>query len=320
MARTLVDVSADQNPQFNNANLAFVGETLINYHVAEWLMVRYPRLPMGILWAAMAGYGGPTPLFRIAQSWGVQSTTTPGGEVDPGLLQFSLSEENAGTTDLKLGYQRTEATRKHKFRHSISSGVIMDDDYGQLILDGKTGGEPKNQDANENGDETPSHMRCGDERTRLLAEQANAQFVRAVVGSIYAHCGRDTVKAFIKSHIMSRTLDISKLFQFKNPLRELAMLCEREDFEPPIARLLSETGRLSRTPVFVVGIFSGNDKLGEAAGPSLDAARLKAGMNALKAWYLYSPGEHVRVPSDMLDAGAKPWEPAHIDMGEIISF
>ncbi|KAK4210411.1 ribonuclease III domain-containing protein [Rhypophila decipiens] len=319
LARTLVDSSADENPQFNNSNLAFVGQTLINYHVAEWLMVRYPRLPMAILWAAMAAYSGPAPLFQIAQSWGVKSAAAPGGEVDPGLLQFSL--EGLNPSDRKFGYSRLEVERKHKFRHSISSGVIFDDDYGQLIFDGKTGVEQKEPTADENGgDQTPSHMSYGDEKTRLLAEQAHAKFVRALVGSIYAHCGRDTVRAFIKSHVMSRTLDISTLFQFKSPTRELAMLCEREDFEPPIARLLSETGRHSRTPVFVVGIFSGKDKLGEAAGPSLDAARWKAAMNALKAWYLYSPGEHVRVPSDMLVSDARPWEPAHIDIGEVISF
>ena len=85
-----------------------------------------------------------------------------------------------------------------------------------------------------------------------------------------------------------------------------------------MARLLSETGRLSRTPVYVVGIFSGNDKLGEGSAASLDHARAKAAMNALKAWYLYSPGEDVPVPSDMLVEGAKPWQPVYVDIGEII--
>jgi len=99
---------------------------------------------------------------------------------------------------------------------------------------------------------------------------------------------------------------------------ELAMLCAREGFEAPLARLESETGRLSRTPVYVVGIYSGKEKLGEGAGPSLDIARRKASMAALKAWYLYSPGNKVRVPSDMMEEGAKPWKAPHIDIGEII--
>jgi hypothetical protein len=35
LARAPVDASADNNPQFNNTNLAFVSQSLINYHVAE---------------------------------------------------------------------------------------------------------------------------------------------------------------------------------------------------------------------------------------------------------------------------------------------
>ena len=96
------------------------------------------------------------------------------------------------------------------------------------------------------------------------------------------------------------------------------MLCAREGFEPPLARLESETGRKSRTPVYVVGIYSGKEKLGEGAGSSLDMARKIASMASLKSWYLYSPGNKVRVPSDMVEEGAKPWTPPHIDMGEII--
>jgi hypothetical protein len=41
-------------------------------------------------------------------------------------------------------------------------------------------------------------------------------------------------------------------------------------------------------------------------------------MNALKAWYLYSPGE-VGVPSDTFAEDAEPWKPAYVDIGEIIS-
>merc|ERR1711977_658736 len=91
-----------------------------------------------------------------------------------------------------------------------------------------------------------------------------------------------------------------------------------EGFEYPVARILSETGRRSRSPVFVVGIYSGNDQLGEGAGASLPEARLRASVNALKAWYLYSPGNNVPVPSDTESANARPWEPVHIDIGEVI--
>jgi len=319
LARTLVDASADDNPQFNNTNLAFVGQTIMNYHVAEWIMCRYPRLPMTIVWEAMKGFAGNQALYQVAKSWGVESAAAPGGEVDPGLLQFNLTDNTQGVALLGFGYRRMEFVKAEKYhwRRGIANRVVFDDDFGNSIkVTPGTSAKSKERDISE---EDPSYLKYGNEDTREIAEKAHAYFVRGVAGAVYAHCGRDTAKAFVKAHVLSRTLDLSRLFRFTNPTVELATLCAREEFEAPIARLLSETGRLSRTPVFVVGIYSGKDKLGEAAGPSLDAARWKAAMNALKAWYLYSPGENVRVPSDMFENNAKSWSPAHIDMGEIIS-
>ena len=40
-------------------------------------------------------------------------------------------------------------------------------------------------------------------------------------------------------------------------------------------RLLKETGRFSNSPVFVVGIFSGADQLGEGFGASLRMAEYR---------------------------------------------
>ncbi|KAK1782475.1 60S ribosomal protein L3 [Copromyces sp. CBS 386.78] len=338
LARTLVDASADENPQFNNANLAFVGQTLINYHIAEWLLCKYPRLPQGILFSAMKAYAGPKPLLQTARSWGVDTAAVPGGEVDPGLLQFDALKPGISITN--FGYKRTELAylEKFKWRRGMASRVVLDDDFGDVVRsDPKVAADLERAMEEQDRDKTPdeeeaevmanekeqdqdvSYDRYGNPDTRASAERAHAYFVRAVVGAIYAHCGRESAKAFVKGHIMSRTLDIAKLFEFKYPTRELAALCARENFEPPVARLISETGRQSRTPVFVVGIYSGSDKLGEGAAASLDHARFKAAMNALKAWYLYSPGENPRVPSDMLEDGAKPWTPAYIDMGEVIS-
>jgi dsRNA-specific ribonuclease len=308
LARALVDASADENPQFNNTTLAFVGQSLINYHVAEWVMCRYPRLPMDIMYATMKGYAGTSSLHHVARAWGVEHAAAPGGEVDPGLLQFSLHKP--GDAIVGLGYRRAEAEgmKKYKWRHGMSSRVVFDDDFGEVV------------DTEDAKDELRLRRdtEYGNEYTRALAEKAFANCARAVTGALYAHAGRDAAKAFVQAHVLSRTLDLSKLFAFAKPTRELSLLCAREDFEPPVARLLSETGRLSRTPVFVVGIFSGKDKLGEAAGPSLEVARNKAAMNALKSWYLYSPGEGVRVPSDTLADDARPWEPAYIDIGEVV--
>lgn len=324
----MVDTSADPAPLFNNANLAFLGSTLISYHTSEMLMCRYPRLPMEIMHAAMRAFAGDLTLFQISRSWGVENAAAPGVEVDPGLLQFSFDKPRAFNT--KWGFVRSPDSHQYNYRRGISSSVVLDDDFGEVLPQGggvdKYGNEvPDAESETEDGVdpylpiplEQKLSLGSADEKT-AKSHNIHGTFVRAVVGALYAHAGREAARSFIQAHILSRQLDLAQLFTFKLPIRELSRLCAREEFEPPVARLLSETGRLSRTPVFVVGIFSGNDKLGEGAAASLEFARKKAAMNALRAWYLYSPGEDVRVPSEMLSEGAKPWEPVHMDMGEVI--
>ncbi|CAH0001300.1 unnamed protein product [Clonostachys byssicola] len=295
LARALVTPSADPNPGFNNANLAFLGSTIINYHVAEYITCKWPRLPMAIHYEALRAFSGPESLAQISRRWGVEAAAAPGEEVDPGLLQWA-SNSSALVGTRWGGYVRAETDRKHSFyRRGMSSRVVLDNDFGDAVDAGSV------KDAHQHHQDT-----------------SFSSFVQAVVGAIYSHSGREAAKDFVESHILSRQVDLSSLFEFQLPTRELAMLCAREGFEPPLARLESETGRHSRTPVYVVGIYSGKEKLGEGNAPSLDFARRKACMNALKSWYLYSPGNKVRVPSDMMEEGAKPWKAPHIDIGEVI--
>ncbi|KAI2464520.1 54S ribosomal protein L3 [Annulohypoxylon bovei var. microspora] len=319
LARTLIDPSADAHPRYNNANLAFIGAALLQYHTSEFLIMRYPRLPMAILFAAMKGYSGVPALHQVARAWGVEPCAAPGEEVDPGVLQFSRDKPTVMMN--KWGYVRAESKEllKYKWRRGLSSRVVYDDAFGDMVSKDQ---EPK-KDSEQGPEDAEGPEVSSDRNTRDVVVQdptqnAHANFVRAVIGAIYRYCGRETAKIFVQSHVLSRKLDLENLFQFKLPTRELARLCAREDFDAPVARVLSETGRLSRTPVFVVGIYSGRDKLGEGTGPSLDAARTAASINSLKAWYLYSPGE-VGVPSDTFVEDAAHWQPAYVDIGEIIS-
>lgn len=300
MARTLVDPSADSNADFNNEALARLGGSIIVYHVSEFLLCTYPRLPMTVLFSATLAYNGPKTLQMIAREWGVEAAAAPGSEVDPGYLQY---EKVAPGTNLNrdTGGGMTRPDAFSFYKRGISSRIVYDDEFGDVI--------PRPRSGEDEADAVPQ-----------TAELAFSSFVKAVVGAVYLHSGREAAKDFVRQHILSRYLDLSSLFQFKSPLRELSKLCLRENFEYPVARMLSETGRHSRTPVFVVGIFSGKDKLGEGSGPNLSEARLRASVAALKAWYLYSPGRNVRVPSEMegADGKEKSWEPVHIDIGEII--
>ena len=95
-------------------------------------------------------------------------------------------------------------------------------------------------------------------------------------------------------------------------------------------RLLSETGRSSRSAVYVVAAYSGTERLGEGYGASQDEARIRAAVSALKSWYLYQPPDAVlaNLPSKMetdeigsvLPKGVRPqpFKPAFIDVGEVV--
>ncbi|AQZ18530.1 MRPL3 (YMR024W) [Zygosaccharomyces parabailii] len=118
--------------------------------------------------------------------------------------------------------------------------------------------------------------------------------IRSIIGALWA-CTQESnpqyAFQFIDKHILSRKLDITKMFQFEQPTRELATLCRREGLERPISRLLAESGRYSKAPVFIVGVFSGQEKLGEGFGSSLKEGKAKAATDALMKWYCYEPLE-----------------------------
>jgi len=298
LARTLIDRTADPDPRFNNESLATLGKDLLAYHTAEHLLCHYPRLPMAVLYAAQAAYVGPEALESIAREWGVEVAAEPGGEVDPGLLQFR--RRKPGTPDALDSISSSSSTRPDKFsnwRRGMSSRVVYDDTFGEL---------------------KPSSG--GKDATTVALTTATSTFLAALFGAIYLHTGASATQAFFRAHVSARRLHLAGLFTFTQPTRDLSRLCAREGFESPVARLESETGRLSRHPVFVVGVYSGRDKLGEGAGASLNEARFKAAVAALKGWYLYSPAGEVVLPSSTEGERGKgrAFKPVMIDDGEIV--
>ncbi|PWW80678.1 hypothetical protein C7212DRAFT_163884, partial [Tuber magnatum] len=152
----------------------------------------------------------------------------------------------------------------------------------------------------------------------VAEEEAIASFVTSTFAGVYLHEGLSPVKQFFRQHVLSRRLEVDKLFNFVQPTRELSSLCSREGFEPPVARHIGETGRRSIAPVFIVGVYSGLEKIGEGHGGSKDEARIRAAVNALKGWYLYSPAPQVDLPSKTDDDPRAPFRPAVIDVGEVV--
>lgn len=143
----------------------------------------------------------------------------------------------------------------------------------------------------------------------LSKSEAFANSVRSIVGGLHIHAGEETTKQFVHDHILSRQVDISSFFSFKEPGKLLTRLLRTNNMQPPTIRLISETGRFSSTPVYVVGCFSGENLLATSEGNSLREARIKSFGKALKAWYLYKPLD-AKLPSD------ESFEGMFVDQGE----
>lgn len=358
LARCLIDPSVDPRPGYNNGELAILGQDLLGYYTSEHLICHYPRLPMSVLLAAQYAYVGPATLAAMRKEWGVEVVAAPGPEVDPGLLQ--LKRRDAGNMMGPDGMHRlkdmeTEIDRSTRTgywrsqRRTMTSRILHDDQFGDLQPglrnDDDTKpfpGAPISSRTEMDGQEHLSNDALAEDSQNYTytptsgpgpvnmdtppatVEAASASFVRALAGALYLHAGSSASKNFHASHVLSRHLALHQLFNFTYPTRDLSRLCAREGFEPPVARLISETGRLSRTPVFVVGVFSGDDKLGEAAGASLNEARVRAAAAALRSWYLYSPPDtEIVLPSDVEGAdgrqSGKVWKAQMVDPGEIVT-
>lgn len=307
LARALVHPTADPNPAYNNESLAMLGADFLGYYMAEHLLAHYPRLPLQVLYAAQRAFVGPNSLLSVANMWGVEAAAEPGGEVDPGLLQFKRVAPGAGEEVIIDSTRPQDRNRRGdvvEWRRGYSSRLVYDDMFGDRQRDPKAAAP-----------------------TATTLDRASMSFVCALFGGLYLHAGAASTMAFFRGHVLSRSLDVSKLFTFSNPLRDLSLLCAREGFTPPVARLDSESGRASSSPVFVVGVYSGADRLGSGAGSNIYEARYKAAIAALKGWYLYSPAPaqngRIVLPSELEgpagQARAADWRPIHVDLGEIVN-
>ena len=164
----------------------------------------------------------------------------------------------------------------------------------------------------------------------ILYDDALASIPRSLTGLIYQKCSLPSAKQFVHAYFLSRQVDIRSMLKFVEPKRALLEMVRKYNRESPKSRyafwlhffhctcisqsqrLLKETGRYSNSPVFVVGIFSGTDQIGEGFGSSLKMAEFRvcilqpsstqlsnshftgrrgrtcAGLSYTNAWWLYS--------------------------------
>jgi large subunit ribosomal protein L44 len=123
---------------------------------------------------------------------------------------------------------------------------------------------------------------------------ALASVPRALTALIYHHRSLAVARKFAHTFFLSRLVDLRGLIKFRDPKLALSFTVEQFGRERPISRhvllfimqflrlimafrLLRESGRTSNSPIYVVGIFSGVDKLGEGFGSSLKMAEYRVG-------------------------------------------
>lgn len=136
----------------------------------------------------------------------------------------------------------------------------------------------------------------------LLSRDVAADAMRALVAVIFQEQGLSAARHFITSHFLSRSLNLASLLKFNDPKHALSSTCAKYAKQPPQSRMIAESGRLSISPVFVVGVWSGETKIGEGSGSSIRMAEFRAAEDALRRLYLAeTPLGDFDLPSVTLD-------------------
>lgn len=166
----------------------------------------------------------------------------------------------------------------------------------------------------------------------LTSREVLADVVKAVVAIIFKVKGMAATRNFIVAHLLSRiplppphlppasasspssSSLIAPLLKIENPKQQLSKYCQKHALEAPQSRLIAETGRLSNSAVFGVGVYSGSRRLGEGWGSSIAMAEHRAAEDALRKVLLAKSKdlEQNEIPSATLDEAFPGLDPAEI--------
>ncbi|KAF7294425.1 60S ribosomal protein L3 [Mycena kentingensis (nom. inval.)] len=147
-------------------------------------------------------------------------------------------------------------------------------------------------------------QQAGTYQPPVQRSDALASIPRSLVALVYQHRSLPSARQFVHSYFLSREVDIRPMIKFVDPKKALKEMVAKFQREPPRSRLLKETGRFSNSPVYVVGIYSGEDQIGEGFGASLKMAEYRAAEDALLRVYLTrTPPEQIQLPTSTFPLG-----------------
>lgn len=138
----------------------------------------------------------------------------------------------------------------------------------------------------------------------ILHNDALASIPRALTALVYQKRSLPAARKFVDAYFLNREVDLRPLIKFAEPKKALLEMVKKFGRELPKSRLLKETGRFSNSPVFVVGIFSGSDQLGEGFGSSLKMAEYRAAEDALlRVMLTQRRSDELQLPSSTFGTG-----------------
>jgi len=117
----------------------------------------------------------------------------------------------------------------------------------------------------------------GSDRAR---QQILANAFEAVIGAIYLEKGYDVAAEFITKHILSKLQGILDEGSWRDPKSNLQEVMQRIDGHTPQYRVLSEEGP-DHDKIFTLGVFRGEELVGQGTGPNKQAAQQLAAKDAL---------------------------------------
>ncbi|KAJ1656597.1 54S ribosomal protein L3 mitochondrial [Dispira simplex] len=142
------------------------------------------------------------------------------------------------------------------------------------------------------------------EKEEVGRERAMGHTMQALVGAIYQEKGAATAKRFVHAFLLSRSFSVELAMNLEKPKLKLIALTKLKNMAHPVARLLKETGRLTNSPVYIVGMFSGTRKIGEGFGSSIKMAEVRACKDALIRYHLRELKDFV-LPSEAEELGSE---------------
>ena len=118
-----------------------------------------------------------------------------------------------------------------------------------------------------------------------------ANTFEALIGALYMDGGYTPAKQFVLAYVFSHLDEVIKLGRYKDAKSLLQEKAQSDLKVTPNYKVISETGP-DHQKVFTIGVYFGDKKVAEGAGPSKQDAEVEAARKALE---LYTTEETNRV-------------------------